>query len=200
MSERKTDRKHSSSNLSGSGESYRSHRSGSGGDAYRREVDTDSLAPPPPYHNRPEPQVATRSSYGRSPSELQVMARARPQYPSPTSHVSRNDDRQLYSSAAKQRVHLAVGDNEDNREASTLAQSDIPVYNRRMMSQENFLQLIALGDSAFSTIEPYEEPQRRPELLRAPSAAPASHTAKRSKHSEAPSYRTVDSQEKVYGA
>lgn len=325
MSERKTDRKHSSSNRSESGESYRSHRSGSGGDAYRREVDTDSLAPPSSYHNGVEPQVATRSSYGRSPSELQVVARARSQYTSSRPHMSGNDGRRLYSSAAKQRKHLAIGDNEDIWETSTQAtntskkdrvgsvlgknknltrlekpeslprhrltpssrlpswrsdygqrgksysqvdnhlnrgmarlealkeeeldgsiidlepgrgrrlmppsqstqqwvdclplteqavatfnarpglgqrraQSDIPVYNRRMMSQERFPQSIAPGDSAFSTIEPYEEPQTRPELSRAPNAAPTSHTAKSSIHSEAPSYRTVDPQERIHGA
>src|SRR4051794_14868203 len=108
MSERKMYKKGSSSNRSECGESYRSHRPGPGGHAYQHEVDTESLAPPPSYHTRTEPQVATRSSYGRSSSELQVVARPRPQYNSSRSHVSGNDGRRLYSSAGKQQNHLAT--------------------------------------------------------------------------------------------
>jgi hypothetical protein len=89
--------------------------------------------------------------------------------------------------------------NAGSRLGQKRAQSDIPVYNRRMISRERVPQSIAPGDSAFSTIEPYEEPQTRPELLRAPSSAPTYHTAKLSTPSQAPSYRTVDPQERIHG-
>jgi hypothetical protein len=79
------------------------------------------------------------------------------------------------------------------------AQSEIPLSNRRMISQERAPQSIAPGESAFSTVEPYDRTSTRPEPNRAKSAAPRLCTTPSPPHSQAPSYRTVDPQN-IHGA
>jgi hypothetical protein len=74
------------------------------------------------------------------------------------------------------------------------AQSEIPSSNRSVISQERDPQSIAPGESAFSTVEPYDRTSTRPEPNRAKSAAPTYRTIPLPSQSRAPSYRTVDPQ------
>jgi hypothetical protein len=80
------------------------------------------------------------------------------------------------------------------------AQSEMPVSSCRMISQERVPHSVAPGESAFSTIEPYDRASPRPERNRAQSAAPTYHTTSFSSHSNTPSYKTIDPQMIIHGA
>ena len=97
-------------------------------DAFRRERDDDSVAPPPSYHTRAGVQLATASNCGRPLSERQWGSGARSCHNASRSQVSEHDDRQRSSSSAKQRKSSTMEDDggqwENSSQATTASIKD----------------------------------------------------------------------------